>query len=117
MLTNTHTHTHTCIKQNSSLITAALRFLEGEPMDKEILKKWLNLVLLVAAGVYGTSLLITVDMDNWRGWTLQEIMLRIPCKCLNKMVVVALHLPPFSLSVLSNNYHPSTLIEDRKSVV
>lgn len=63
---------------NSSLITAALRFLEGEPMDKQILKKWLNLVLLVAAGVYGTSLLVTVDMDNWRGWTLQEIMLRIP---------------------------------------
>jgi len=54
--------------------------LEGEPIDKEILKKWLNLVLLVAAGVYGTSLLVTVDMDNWRGWTLQEIMLRIPCK-------------------------------------
>jgi len=49
-------------------------------MDKEILKKWLNLVLLVAAGVYGTSLLVTVDMDNWRGWTLQEITLRIPCK-------------------------------------
>jgi hypothetical protein len=65
-------------------------------MDKQIVKKWLNLVLLVAAGVYGTSLLVTVDMDNWRGWTLQEIMLRIPCKSCNKLMAVGLVFYPFS---------------------
>jgi len=42
--------------------------------------KWRNLVLLIAAAVYATSILITVDMESWRGWTIQEIMLRIPCK-------------------------------------
>lgn len=68
-------------------------------MDQAILKKWLNLVLLVAAGVYGFSLLVTVDMDNWRGWTLQEIMLRIPCKCFNCLflnVLLCEGIPPYS---------------------
>jgi len=75
-------------------------------MDKQILKKWLNLVLLVAAGVYGTSLLVTVDMDNWRGWTLQEIMLRIPCKSCNKIQAVGPLETPFHLVMLSHKQVP-----------
>ncbi len=51
-------------------------------MDAATMAKWTNLVVVVGAGIYALSLLVTVDMDNWRGWTLQEIMLRIPCECL-----------------------------------
>lgn len=29
--------------------------------------------------VWAVALLVTVDMESWRGWTLSEIVLRIPC--------------------------------------
>jgi hypothetical protein len=50
-------------------------------MDEAARAKWRNLVTLVVAGMWGVFLLVTVDMDSWRGWTLSEIVLRIPCAC------------------------------------
>ncbi len=49
-------------------------------MDEAARAKWRNLVTLVVAGVWAVALFVTVDMDSWRGWTLSEIVLRIPCE-------------------------------------
>lgn len=71
--------------QNSSISSMAKAILNGEEIDEASKAKWLNLMLLVGAGVYATSLLVTVDMEHWRGWTLQEIFLRIPCKLSHRL--------------------------------
>lgn len=72
-------------QQQTSNLTAgdAVTFLWGgaEGMDEAARAKWRNLLTLVAAGVYATVLLVTVDMESWRGWTLSEIVWRIPCAC------------------------------------
>jgi hypothetical protein len=41
-------------------------------------QKLLNLAVLVTAGLWMTHSILTVDADIWRGWTWQEVLLRLP---------------------------------------
>lgn len=48
------------------------------PADAAALRKWVNLSILAVLGAAGVGLFVTVDSEVWRGWTWQEILLRIP---------------------------------------
>jgi hypothetical protein len=41
-------------------------------------QKLLNLAVLLTAGLWMITNILTVDADIWRGWTLQEVLLRLP---------------------------------------
>lgn len=48
------------------------------PADAAALRKWVNLSILAVLGAAAVGLFVTVDSEVWRGWTWQEILLRIP---------------------------------------
>ncbi|KAI3825770.1 hypothetical protein L1987_07399 [Smallanthus sonchifolius] len=51
--------------------------VEGEDLDK-LMDRVINATIVLAAGTFGITKLLTIDCDYWHGWTIYEILRYAP---------------------------------------
>ncbi|XP_076948293.1 uncharacterized protein LOC143620485 [Bidens hawaiensis] len=61
----------------SSAASGGSEVVEGESLEK-LMDRGINATIVLAAGTFGITKLLTIDYDYWHGWTIYEILRYAP---------------------------------------